>query len=91
MALKIYDTLAPQGDYPAALSGDIGHGNGRLSDYMPVGVTQAQRDALEAAGVTIPTQLYVIVDAPDYMPEGLNQAQLDALAAAGLLPGGGDG
>lgn len=91
MSIKVIDEFEHASGGVVARSANLGHGSRRLADFMPLGVTQEQKNALTAAGVTMSSQLYVIVDAEDYMPEGLNQSQYDALAAAGLLPGGEDG
>ena len=91
MSIKVIDEFEHASGGVVAKSQNLGHGSRRLADFIPLGVTQEQRDALEAAGATIRTQLYAIVDAEGWVPEGLNDAQYAALVAAGLIPGGEDG
>lgn len=101
MALKIFDTLAPQGEFPAAKAKDIALEDGtRLEDAVEqlragstgtegsgfASLTQAQYQALVNADAVVEEQDYLIVRAEAYMPRGLSQEQLGVLEAAGLLP-----
>lgn len=61
MALKIYDKLKPQGNYPAVDAADVALPNGaRLTSVIPVYVTEEQYAALEAAGEIDPDATYFI-------------------------------
>lgn len=49
MALKIFDKIKPSIDnaFPVVDAEDVGYKEGRLSEFMPVCVTQAEYDALK--------------------------------------------
>lgn len=66
MALKVFDTLAPQGEYPAVKAKDVEMPDGtrlsKLPDYMPVAITQADYDKLVAEGKVNENTPYLIVE-----------------------------
>lgn len=61
MALKIYDTMVPQGDYPAVKAEHVQMPDGtKLSDLVIQVVTQEEYDALVDAGTVNDSVLYLI-------------------------------
>ena len=59
MALKIYQTIKPSGNFPAVEAVDVQVGDKRLPDILPVFLTKAEYDALENKN---PETLYFIVE-----------------------------
>jgi hypothetical protein len=49
------------GKFPIADAEDVAFKEGRIPDYMPEAVTQAEYEALEAAGKIIETKPYLII------------------------------
>lgn len=63
MALTIYDTIIPDGDYPAVNAENVQMPDGsRLSTAMPVFLTQDEYDALVAAGTVNENTPYMIIE-----------------------------
>lgn len=60
MAIPITGTMKPAGKFPLVEAADVSYGSGRLSDYMPVCVTQEEYDALVAAGEVKANTPYLI-------------------------------
>ena len=63
MSIPITDKFKPKGAGGYALmdAEDIDFKDGRLTDYMPVPLTQAEYNAMEAAGTLNPRTPYLIV------------------------------
>ena len=63
MPIFIIDKIKPKnnGKYPIADAEDVAFKEGRIPDYMPEAVTQAEYEALEAAGKIIETKPYLII------------------------------
>lgn len=63
MSIPISDKFKPKGigGYALMDAEDIDFKEGRLTDYMPVPLTQAEYDAMEAAGKLNPLTPYLIV------------------------------
>lgn len=62
MAIEVIGTVKPKngGDFPVAESVDVWHNGIPLADFIPVKLTQAEYDALEAAGKVNPNTPYHI-------------------------------
>ena len=60
MPLIIYDTFAPDGDYPAVKAEDVEYQGKRLPSLLPVCVTQEEYDAMVADGTINDDTLYFI-------------------------------
>lgn len=60
-------TLKPKngGDFPVAAAEHISYKDGRLAEYMPVALTQADYDALVEAGKINEKTPYLIVESDD--------------------------
>jgi hypothetical protein len=63
MPIPLIDKIKPKnnGNFPIADAEDVAFKKGRIPDYMPEAVTQAQYDALEKAGQLIETKPYLII------------------------------
>lgn len=63
MALRIYDTVKPQGSYPAVEAEDVEMPDGtRLSKSIPVYLTRSQHNAMVEAGEIVEGTLYMILE-----------------------------
>ena len=62
MAIELIDKIKPKngGKFPMVDAEDVACGDARLSDYLPVFLTQAEYDALAAAGGLNPKTPYLI-------------------------------
>jgi hypothetical protein len=60
MALKIYDTIEPQGPYPAVNAEHVSYQGKSLVDFIPVVMTQAEYNALVEADAVNPDTIYFI-------------------------------
>lgn len=63
MPIFLIDKIKPKGDgdFAMADADDIAYKGGRLPDFMPEALTQAQYDALVAAGEVIENKPYMII------------------------------
>lgn len=86
--LIVEATFEPSGNFAVARAKHIAVGSSTLARFIPIGVTEEQRAALQAAGATYKTQPYFIVEDENYVPEGLDDIQRQALIDAGLYPDG---
>lgn len=64
MAIPVISTIIPKndGDFPVAAAEHISYKDGRLPDYLPVAVTQAEYDALAEAGEINENTPYLIIE-----------------------------
>lgn len=62
MPITIIDTIKPKngGKFPIVEAQDVSCGDARLSELLPVCLTQAEYDALAAAGTLNPKTPYFI-------------------------------
>lgn len=62
MAIELISEIKPKngGDFPMVNANYIAYKDGRLPEYMPVFLTQAEYDALAAAGEINPNTPYHI-------------------------------
>lgn len=63
MPIFIIDKIKPKnnGKYPIADAEDVAFKEGRIPDYMPEAVTQAEYEAREKAGQIVATKPYLII------------------------------
>lgn len=63
MPIFLIDKVKPKnnGSFAIADAVDVAFKEGRISDYMPEAVTQAEYEALEAAGQIVETKPYLII------------------------------
>lgn len=64
MPIYLIDKVKPKnnGSFAMADAEDIAYKNGRLPDYMPVALTQAEYDALDADNKLCETTPYLIIE-----------------------------
>lgn len=65
MPLPLADKIKPKnnGNFPLVDAIDIEYKDGRITDYMPVYLTQAEYDVLVTAGTVNPKTPYFIIEA----------------------------
>lgn len=64
MSIPLISDIVPKndGDFPLVAAQHVSYKDGRLSDYMPIAVTQAEYNALKEAGTLSATNPYLIVE-----------------------------